>query len=333
MSLQSARSHDLLSTIIRRKTVTLDDVLILRRQIWPDGDVSRGEAEMLFRIDAALEETCGEWTDLFVETVTSYLVDQAHPVGYVADAEAAWLEQRIMQDGMVSGASGLELLVRVLERATHVPHRLETLALETIKTAVLTGDWKLVANRGLEKGVLGDPEVALLRRVLYATAGSASVAIGRDEAAFLCELNDQTADVVHCGAWTVLFVNGIANHLLVNSGYKPPSRDRLKAVDAWLNRPSTGIGGFLLETLQSTKRIRFDTVTAAFADISKDDPLLDRTYPKLGDETIDASEARWLKDRILRDGEITPNEKALLVFLKSGGFDLPPDLHPILDRA
>ena len=48
MGIYAAESHDVLSGIIRRKAVNLEDVLILRRYVWPDGAISKSEAEMLF---------------------------------------------------------------------------------------------------------------------------------------------------------------------------------------------------------------------------------------------------------------------------------------------
>lgn len=327
MSLSASRSHDVLSGIIRKRKVSLEDVLVLRRQIWPDGAVSRGEAEMLFRIDAALDETCAEWTDLFIETVTGYLVEQAHPFGCLSDADAAWLEQRILQDGRIASASGLELLVRVLERATHVPHRLEMLALETVETAVRAGDWKLLSNKRLERGILGDPEVALLRRVLYSEAGSQSVGLSRDEAEFLCGFDETTSDAVHCAAWAVLFANALGNYLLTHSGYEAPPRAVLKTIDAWLNRPGSDVGGFLLETLQGAGELRFDTVSAAFAGAQGSDAVLRRSY-RLGAEgkVADPGETRWLIERLTREGPLTANEQALLMFLRQGGFEIDPAL-------
>jgi hypothetical protein len=341
MGIYAAESHDVLSQIIKNKAVSLDEVLVLRRQIWPDGAISKSEAEMLFRMDDAIEKGCAEWDDFFVEAITTFLVDQAHPQGYVSDADAAWLEQRIMHDGKVRAATELETLVCVLERAVHVPHRLEMLALETVRDAILGGDKELLSNRVLKAGAIGDPEVAMLRRILYATGGARSDAISIDEAELIFDLNDATAAEKPCPAWTTLFVNVLSNYLLSQNDYMPPSRERLKEIDNWLNRPSAGIIGFSAATAKIQggeyhSGGAFADIKSAFSGLS---PMEEIYEIRSGDKAqsdagrVDSDEARWLIERICRDARLSANERALLVFLKAGGYAVDPALRSLVEKA
>ena len=341
MGIHAAESHDVLSNIIKTKTVTLEEVLVLRRQVWPDGAISKSEAEMLFRMNDAIESGCAEWDDFFVEAITTSLVDQAHPEGYVSDADAIWFEQRILNDGKICGATELETLVNVLECAIHVPHRMEMLALEAIRDAVLNGDKLILSNGMLERGVIGDPEVALLRRVLYAKAGSRSEAISLDEAELIFDLNDATSAETTCTAWTTLYVNVISNYLLTQNDYIAPSRDRLKEIDKWLNRPSAGVVGFtsaIERDLSNSHRSggMFADIRSAFGGLSPMEELYEnRSGEKARSDAgkVDSGEARWLIDRICRDVAITTNERALLVFLKAGGYTVDPALRRLVEMA
>jgi len=341
MGIQAAESHDVLSLIIRKKAVTLEDVLVLRRQVWPDGAISKSEAEMLFRINDAIEHGCAEWDDFFVEAITTHLVDQAHPRGYVSEAEAAWFEKNILRDGRICGSTELEALVNVLEHAVHIPHRMEMLALEAIRDAVMNGDRLLTANGTLEKGVIGDPEVALLRRVLYASGGSRSEAISLDEAELVFDLNDMTAAETNCPAWTTLYVNVISNYLLSQNDYIAPSRDRLKEIDNWLNRPGSGVVGFSKVVADGEAGPRrpggmFADIRSAFGELSPMEELYER---RSGDDArsdagrVDSDEARWLITRICRDMRLTVNERALLVFLDAGGYAVDPAMRGLVDQA
>ncbi len=334
MGIYAAESHDVLSAIIKNKAVTLEDVLVLRRQVWPDGKLSKSEVEMLFRMHASVESRCAEWDDFFVEALMGYLVEQAHPEGYVSDGDAAWFEHNILRDGKVAGSTELEALITLLERAVHVPHRLEMLALETVCGAILSGDKDLMANRALEAGIVGDPEVSLLRRILYSKAGSRSDAISVDEAKMIFELNAGSEDGVSCAAWTTLCVTVLSNYLLVQNGYTAPTRMRLKEIDGWLNRPSAGVIGFT-SAVSRRKNADFHSggvfadIKTAFSDLS---PLEDVYRLRDGEEEmegvarVDSLEARWLINALCSDGALRMNERALLVFLKAGGFRVDPAL-------
>ena len=57
------------------------------------------------------------------------------------------------------------------------------------------------------------------------------------------------------------------------------------------------------------------------------------TKERLAREQIDGAEAAWLAKRILQDGTIDENERALLAFLKKEATAIDPALKPLLARA
>ena len=50
-------------------------------------------------------------------------------------------------------------------------------------------------------------------------------------------------------------------------------------------------------------------------------------------EAVTAAEATWLAERIGKDGKLTPNERALLAFLKTESPSIDPALQQLVDKA
>ena len=74
-----------------KNRITAEDVIMLRREVFGDGVVTRGEAEALFALDSTAKDKCEEWPVFFVEAVTDYLVHQEKPAGYISRENADWL--------------------------------------------------------------------------------------------------------------------------------------------------------------------------------------------------------------------------------------------------
>ncbi len=59
--------------------ISPQDVIMLRRETFGDGSVTREEAEALFRIEDSSAEKCAGWSEFFVEALTDYFVHQEQP--------------------------------------------------------------------------------------------------------------------------------------------------------------------------------------------------------------------------------------------------------------
>ncbi|MGE0210404.1 MAG: hypothetical protein AB7S41_01800 [Parvibaculaceae bacterium] len=116
-----------------------DDVVMLSRSVFPDGIPSREAAEWMFALDDLCEAETAEWRAYFVETLAGYVVDRAEPSGHVSEETARWLTDRIAAGGVVKTPRGLELLVKVIERAHSAPQSLAVFALEQVKHVALRG--------------------------------------------------------------------------------------------------------------------------------------------------------------------------------------------------
>lgn len=318
--------RDVLADVVASKRITAGDVTELRRSIYHDGVAEAGEVEKLFKIDEAASERDPAWPQFFIEAVVDYLVEQVEPHGYVSEANADWLVDRIGRDGVVKTATELELLVKVLERAKSSPERLVGFALHQVKEAVVDGKGPLAFGRHLTSGRIGRPEVDLIRRILYAFGGDGNVAITRAEADALFDINDHTAEAENDPAWTDLFVKAIANFMMAASGYAVPTRPEALRREEWLDSSSGGVGDFFSSMAAGGLR----GIIAAYKQPGTEGAWAERNARKqaaiASAEVVTAKEAEWLSRRIGRDGVLHDNEKALLRFIH----DEAPSVHPSL---
>src|SRR5690349_17502879 len=121
-------------------TISAEDTLALRRQMWPDGRIELDEAELVFALNDSVSQRSREWTDFFVEALCDYVVCQQVPKGYVDESKAEWLLTRISHDKKIESLCELELLVKVLETAAAVPASLKAFALAQIEHVVIAGE-------------------------------------------------------------------------------------------------------------------------------------------------------------------------------------------------
>ena len=318
--------------IMEQGRIGADDVLTLRRTVFGDGIVSDREAELLFSLNEACTEWDRAWPEFFVEALTDYLVHQAQPEGHISEANAEWLIGRISHDGRVDTACELELLVSLLEKAQSCPPRLVAFALEQVKAGVLSGDGPTRAGVALKPGVIGEAEVDLLRRILYAYGGHGNIAISQAEAEILFDINDATIEAENHPSWSDLFVKAIANFLMHASGYRVPSREEALRRAEWLDSTEPNVPGFLGRMLSGGLK--------GILDAYRHDPetemekrLAAREAEMRLAERVTESEALWLAERIGRDGVLHENERALIRFIRDESPHIHPALQPLLQSA
>lgn len=315
--------------IIARGIIKDTDVLAMRRKFYEDGRIAVEEIENLFALDAACPVQDAAWPLCFIEMVTDYVVSQARPAGYVTMENADWLLGRIAKGGRIGTKTNLDLLINVIDKARWVPEPLAIFALEQVAAAIEDGLGPMRdRNTGAAPGTVTANDVEWLRRILYAYAGDANVAISRAEADVLFAINDMTANAQNTPDWTDLFMKAIANHVLAASGYAVPSREEALARDRWLDqRGEAGpvaiaqsilgeLAGYrpmneLERELVKLERIRVSIVTQA---------------------DVSAPEVEWLSARLARDGKLTENEVKLLEFLAAEGPAIDPSLEAIVGR-
>jgi hypothetical protein len=316
----------LISELQGRETLTSDDALAVRRVIFGgDVDVTPEEAEALIAINEAADQKSVEWTQMFVEAVTDFVVRQQEPSGYVDSANAGWLIAAVSRDGRVRRDSELEAVVHIIETATSTPLELSLFALNQAKAKVLS------SGRPLER-----EDVDLLRRVVFAAAGAGSLAVTRAEAEVLFDINDEVRGRDNDPAWTDFYAKAIGNAVMAASGYIPPSREEALRQEAWLEGRGSTVR--FLSRMAGSLFVQPSRVLEAYR--APDD--LGEVYAEQNameaaerpvTEQVTGDEAAWIVERVGRDGEFDENERALIRFLSSESPKLHPALQPLLDRA
>lgn len=317
-----------------KNRITAEDVTMLRREVFADGVVTRGEAEALFALDATARDKCQEWPIFFVEAVTDYIVHREKPAGYISEENAAWLIRAISRDGMVDSRTELELLIHALEEAKSSPDRLSAYALEQVANAVVDGKGPLMAGGKLEPGRVSCGEVDLLRRVLYAYGGDGNIAITQAEAEVLFRINEATANADNDPSWNELFVKALANFLMCSTGYEAPTRAVALRQENFVERAGPDIGGFFGRMVSGGLAAILEAYRSP-GDVEAEWESRNRATEALARraETIDAGEAKWLVERIGKDRPLNANERALLALIRHASPEIHPALKPLLDKV
>ncbi|HZW15001.1 MAG TPA: hypothetical protein VFF66_01980 [Brevundimonas sp.] len=327
---------DLCDGILARSEVVADDVLALRRAVFGEITVTPDEIEALFRIDEGTEKRAPEWRALFVEALTDWLVRQQEPAGYITEVQADWLIKRIGADNRVRNGTELEIVIRVLELADAAPASIAAFGLSLVTRAVVEND-----------GVITADEVERMRRLMFAPSGPGRLAISREEAEALFDLNDATRGAANDPAWTDFFKRAVGNAVTAAAGWAPPGREEALRRERWLADPKDGIGaamerqyGKMPTSLLGQKQYMLKHLpawlhrglTEPAAESIFEDRLAESERAASTAAPVDPEEARWLLDRIGRDGEFDVNERALIAFLREIAPITDPALRPLIDR-
>jgi hypothetical protein len=276
-------------------SISAEDVLAVRRSVWPDGSVSAEEAEALFELNRAAKDSAPEWADFFIEAMTDYVVNQTPPRGYVEDGHAAWLIGQIERDGGPITATELALVVKILETALNAPASLKAWALAQIEQSALAD------------GRVGEREAALLRRVVFAAGGDGALVVSADEAELLWRLKDSCLHADNAPGWKTLFVQAVGNHLTAYSSYVPLGRDEAARLDAFVADHHRSVLGFFARMGRTDP----SQVRAALAKA----PHGDHEAAVAAANAVTPAEGEWLQAHVDADGARDPYEEALLAFV------------------
>lgn len=290
------------------QTISAEDVLAARRWAWGDGTISEAEAEAIFELNRLSGERSAEWVDFFVEALTEYVVNQQPPRGYIDEANAAWLQAEVDRDGRVETLAELELLTKVLEKALNAPESLKTYVLRQIESVVTTGEGPTRDGGMLRPGVIDDTEVALLRRLVFASGGSGAVVVSRPEAEMLWRIKDACRSGSNGASWKTFFVQALGNHVMAHEIYKPIDRAEAERLQAFVDDKSSSVARFLGRMATSVGRPPVRKVFGRKAASTFDAEVA-------ASQAVTPDEGAWIRSRIDGDHEVDELEQALLDFI------------------
>ncbi len=304
----------LIGDIKAKKAIGAADVLSLRKSVWPDGIIGQVEADMLFEINNLGAQPSEEWLEFFVAAISEHVVNQELPKGYVSEENAAWLMQRVDHDGKVETRTELELLVRIMEKATGTPESLQNYVLKQIEDAVMTGQGPTRNGGELHPGSITDAEVQILRRACYAPGSSGPGRIDRAEADMLFRIKDATLNAENSADWPKLFVQLVGNYLMAYGEYEAFTREEATRMNAFMNDNKASVGGFFGRMAKSDIAGTFKDVFGShiFGEKNAECGHIDAVQAA---RKIEPSENSWLHDKTHSDQNLDPLESALLDFI------------------
>ncbi len=142
------------------------DVLILRKHVFPDGIVSAEDAIALMEIHRSGADKCPEWDTYFIESLTAFIVEHSWPQGSLDDVNGRWLKEMIAPDGVIATAAELDLLIHVIDVARSVPDYLSALAIDQLRLALERGTGAYSERREIRRPGISEQDVAHVVRVL-----------------------------------------------------------------------------------------------------------------------------------------------------------------------
>ena len=323
-------STQLIANMKASDAMTDTQLLELRRAFGADMEIDGREADVIFELDKLATKPDG-WADYFTLILTTYLVHQGQPQGYINDAMAAWLIARIDHDGVVETETELRLLINVLKVAQKPGDRLEAYALRQVLEAVKSGRGYVGQNQ-LKPGVIGQAELRLLRQVFYGVGSAGGMGISKMEAQHIFALNEATKGRDNDPEWQRFFVSAISNHLMMIAAPTPVPAEEVLRRKAWLESDEgiySGFGGLTLSSI-------VDAFKSVFSNEEEDSTggfTILNTERFEHAERITENEADWLITALKADGEIDANERALLDFIRQECPDINESLRPLLDAA
>jgi hypothetical protein len=313
--------------------VTEGDVMTLRDLVWTEEALEQSVIDALFAVNDRLSDYSSVWTDFLIEAVEYYLLEQCMPQGFIDEDRAYWLYERIDKNGLVGSRTELELLISVLEHAESVPDNLRSYALEQIEAIIVSGEGPTRTGQDRIVNRVNEAEVELLRRAIFAGGGEGAVVVGNEEANMLFRIKDATLANDNAPGWMTLFVQGVGNHLMAHSDYRPLSPEEAARLNKFMENYTPSLGAFFKRTLPRAM-IGTGTVVEAFKSLfpKKEDPFAKKLALEQHN-LVTTDEAAWLKTQIATDGQTDDYEKALLTFVVDESRDAPSILEAMRKRA
>lgn len=120
-----SKLNDLKKSIIANGIIDEIEVKQLREILFADGAIDKDEAEFIFEMNDAVsgKENHSSWKMLFVDAITSFILEDEESPGVVDEGEANWLLNKIQGDGKLDDIE-LALMNNLKTKAKYLPQSL-----------------------------------------------------------------------------------------------------------------------------------------------------------------------------------------------------------------
>lgn len=112
-------------SILADGVIDEQEVKQLREVLYADGLIDKEEAEFLFELNDAVsgKENHPSWEELFIEAISSFLLEDEKSPGVIDEDEAKWLLSKIQGDGKLDNIE-LSLLRNLKSKSKQLPQSL-----------------------------------------------------------------------------------------------------------------------------------------------------------------------------------------------------------------
>jgi hypothetical protein len=119
---------ELKQLILEDGIIDEQEVNMLRELLYEDGIIDSEEAELLFELNDAVSGKLNHesWKILFVDAISSFLLEDENSPGEIDQEEEKWLLAKIQGDGKVDEIE-IALLVNLINKANTIPSSLRNL--------------------------------------------------------------------------------------------------------------------------------------------------------------------------------------------------------------
>ena len=273
-----------------------------------------------------------EWTNLFSEAVTDYVVHQNEPTDYIPQEKADWLVAKLKEKGGIATTSEFAMLIDMMKNALGVPPSLSAFALREIETAIVSGHHSLIGGEDHAAGTVTEADVDVLRSVLYAATTGSVGHVTREEAEALFDIAHATAHGTCDPAFDELFARAVGNHLMAICSHVP-SRNEMLHRDQWLDQRESLAGFFSRMLTPGSAETYRELMKSPLERADEDMAALERQddAARAESEQITGAEADWVIAHLTRQGPLTSAETRLLKWLGDEAPSLPSRLRAIIE--
>jgi hypothetical protein len=291
-----------LEPLLSTSTLSAVDVVRLSDALTHDGPVTEDEIAQLFALELAPIAKHTSWKGLFIDAVIDGVIHHRAPEGYLTADKADWLMRAAAPAGRVLSPNIFELLTALLAVARWVPERLVAALLDEVICAIKFADGPLRAGSGLAPGEIDGRDCDVIRRILYAAAGSDRRTVTRCEAEALLAIDASLAAMPAPLEWTELYCKAIADAVLSASGHAGPPRETLLS-------PALGVSD------EASLVVALQRGFAQYRQVATEDHAIaalerQRLAIVTGDEARPCS-AAWLAEALGRPDALTPAQAVL----------------------
>jgi hypothetical protein len=192
------------SAIAGKHRLTADDIILLRKHMFPSGLTSDDDVRQLLALHRSPIEKCAQWDNWFVEMITAFIVVHCYPQYSLDELNAEWLIALVSRDGVVETAAELELVLHAMEMSAFVPEVLSAFALDQLRIALERKMGAYAEQRNAKRLGIGAGDIEFIHRILRGALVAGKMILGRREIAVLDCIDTAVRGRVNHPAWSAL---------------------------------------------------------------------------------------------------------------------------------